>query len=552
MAKFKLTYVPRGTIAHEAALTDGSVELHVQAARANVDEVPPTPEFQGDHLLTRNLALVSLLSAWLHTESQARRSRSQEKRERHEKDARALGRDAVRLAEHVLDAGSGLTTGWCSVCLIRTMHRGEDRLGIDTYICESCGSATTQCGVPRCPHFAARGSRKATTPRFCAEHVHAIPAFEKLDSRLADLSEWESWHQFESVNVKKLVTAGFAVSGVAVLTAITLGAAAPAIGGAIGHAATAAGTGATLTGAAASSHGLALLGFGSIASGGLGMAGGTAVITAAGGALGARSGLRLATAYGKEDPSFGIHPIRPGTGGPIIVANGFTTEGRRNIDDWLRLIDTRYPDRPVYHLHWGAKELKQLGTYVLGDGAAKGAVSSVAGVIGKKASKLASRSVTVAMGPLGALSIARNPWTVAYRRAINAGYALADILARTDGPAPVLMGHSLGGRAMAAAATLAGTSRPGSIEAVHVVGAAIPADEPWKLTSAAVSEGFYNYWSSNDGTLATMFRAGQFGAKAVGHVGISSGFPRIKDVNVSRRVAGHTKYLEGVASLKTP
>ena len=56
--------------------------------------------------------------------------------------------------------------------------------------------------------------------------------------------------------------------------------AAPAIGGAVGSLV------GGYSGAVASSYGLALLGGGSIASGGLGMAGGTVVVTALGAALG--------------------------------------------------------------------------------------------------------------------------------------------------------------------------------------------------------------------------------------------------------------------------
>lgn len=77
---------------------------------------------------------------------------------------------------------------------------------------------------------------------------------------------------------------------------IATGGLAAAFAPAIGAAASAAGlgvAGGTLSGAAASSAGLAALGGGSLAVGGAGMAGGTAVVTAAGASIGATTGAVL-------------------------------------------------------------------------------------------------------------------------------------------------------------------------------------------------------------------------------------------------------------------
>ncbi len=76
-----------------------------------------------------------------------------------------------------------------------------------------------------------------------------------------------------------LIGATVATGGTALVCAPTIGAMASAAG--LGVA------GGTLSGAAASSAGLAVLGGGSLASGGLGMAGGTAVVTIVGGSAGA-------------------------------------------------------------------------------------------------------------------------------------------------------------------------------------------------------------------------------------------------------------------------
>src|SRR5699024_7779034 len=122
---------------------------------------------------------------------------------------------------------------------------------------------------------------------------------------------------------------------------------APAIGGAIG-------TLGGLSGAAATSHGLALLGGGSLAAGGLGMAGGTAVVTATGTALGGAIGATTVTAYTKADKSFDVERLKDGDGPPVVIASGFLTEGDRGWGPWRRMVEGAYPTSPVYRVTWGA------------------------------------------------------------------------------------------------------------------------------------------------------------------------------------------------------
>jgi len=81
---------------------------------------------------------------------------------------------------------------------------------------------------------------------------------------------------------------------VAILLALTAGAAAPVIGGLIGSAFLG------LSGAAATSAGLALLGGGALAAGGFGMAGGTLVIIGGGAVLGAGVGAGLGSLFEKS------------------------------------------------------------------------------------------------------------------------------------------------------------------------------------------------------------------------------------------------------------
>lgn len=98
-----------------------------------------------------------------------------------------------------------------------------------------------------------------------------------MPSLRARFSEWYS-RQPAVVKALTIIGAGSAACICGVFVAPAVGAIASAAG--LGVA------GGTLSGAAASSAGLAALGGGSVASGGLGMAGGTAVVSAIAGGLG--------------------------------------------------------------------------------------------------------------------------------------------------------------------------------------------------------------------------------------------------------------------------
>jgi len=290
-----------------------------------------------------------------------------------------------------------------------------------------------------------------------------------------------------------------------------------------------------------------MLGGGAVASGGLGMAGGTVVLTATGTALGGALGAATASAYTGDDRSFAIELVRPGSGAPVIFATGFLTEGRSAWSEWQRIIDTRYPDAPVYQVHWGAKELKDL-TGLL---AANGAKSAVRAVLLQGARRGSKAAALPGIGwVLGAHGVATNPWTVAKTRAGMTGASLAELIARTNEGPYVLMGHSLGARVMVTAAqTLATRPGPAQVQTMHLLGAAVGRKGHWHTLDAAVVDKVWNYWSENDNVLRWMYRLAEGGEVAVGQTGFKSTRPRIKDRNVSRQVAGHSAYV-GTVELK--
>ena len=533
-----IEYEPR-RLGFEVRLEAGGLELVARGAGLD-DE---NPEVSGSPELESNVALVALVLGYAANELADRRLRSPEKRASHRKAAGVERRDALALADLVVRLGLRTVSAWCSGCFSKTTHwqvQGAVRPK-RIYVCQECGTPTVKCAAPRCSHHAVVKVRARVTLCYCAEHHHEIPGFEKLDARIPTLGDYGDFLKFEVRNAQRITKVAGGTIGAAVVIAPLALLAAPAVGAALGSSA----LGGSLTGAAATSHGLAMLGGGAVASGGLGMAGGTAVVTATGTALGGALGATTASAYTGADRSFAIELVRPGWGTPVVFATGFLTEGRPAWAEWQRLIDTRYPDAPVYQVHWGAKELKDL-TALLASSGGKAAVRALLVQGARRGNK--GFGLPGIGWVLAAHGVLTNPWTVAKTRAGMTGAALAALIARTiEGPY-VLMGHSLGARVMVTAAqTLATQPGPPRIESMHLLGAAVGRQGDWHNLEAAVTGTVWNYWSANDNVLRWLYSLAEIGQTAAGQTGFRSRFARIKDRNVSRSVSGHTTYVSKVA-----
>ena len=535
----RLTYVPRGHQGYECELQSPAGYV-LRAARADMD-VPPM--VSGDSEPQANETLVENLLDYAGFEFMARRVKNAEKKKSYRDQADHHADFVLALSGWLDRVGSTEIEAWCSACLAKGTHRQvQGRHVPRVWICDECGSPTARCAAPRCKNRAVRRIGNARFPEYCAEHRHDIPGFEKLESRLASIEDYEQWLAYDRKDLAKVAKIG-AVAGVtATVIAPAAFFAAPAIGGALG----ASWLGGSLTGAAATSHGLAMLGGGSIAAGGLGMAGGTAVVTVAGAGLGTGLGAAAASSYVSDDDSFGIVRLRSGRGTPVLVASGFTTEGDLRWAHWRRIIDQRYPDNPVYRVHWGAKELKAFGSLAT-LGASKGAAAVFAKSLAAKAAKQGAKKVPFLGVVWFGKDIVTNPWSTAKARSEMTGVALADIIARTETNAFVLVGHSLGARVMCTAATTLGTreSTP-KLESVHLLGAAVSTGEEWRPLNDSVHEYVWNYWSKNDAVLRQVYRAVQAGKTAVGTQGFKTGHPKIKDRNVSNRVPSHSAYFAKV------
>ncbi|PZT98815.1 MAG: DUF726 domain-containing protein [Gordonia sp. (in: high G+C Gram-positive bacteria)] len=503
------------------------------------------PRVLGDDALGTNPALVHNAWAFAKHDHLDRTLPEGVERRSHREQARVHRMIAAGIAELVDKLGTASKNSWCSACFTRSDHRRLTQ-GFGTmpaYLCESCGSPTLGCAGPGCANMATRGFAAVLVPRYCAEHRHEIPGFEKASANFGALEDYHEFLEFERRNLAQ----GSRIAAISVLSAgaLATGAflAAPAIGGAIGSLSVAGGG---YAGAAASSYGLALLGGGSIAAGGLGMAGGTAVVTAVGGALGGALGSSVTTAYIGADKSFNIELIKPGPGIAVIVANGLFSEGTDTRTDWKKLVTRRYPDSPIYRVHWGSNDLGDLAAMAKALGGQPATALGVKG-LAAKAGKAGAKKLGPLAPALAMAAVVKNPWHTAKVKADRTGVALAGLLARTDAKSYVLVGHSLGARVAATAAeTLATSKGKPKIDTVHLLGAAVGSRGDWRLLSKAITGAVHNYHSSNDGVLKYAYTTAQAGQTAVGFAGFRTDFARIQDHNVSASVAGHSKYLENV------
>ena len=84
---------------------------------------------------------------------------------------------------------------WCSACFSLAEHRVVKgfRGPTKSYLCGACGAPTTACASPSCKHMSSRGTSSVTKPRYCAQHRHEIPGFEKLGAPIGAIDEWHDW-----------------------------------------------------------------------------------------------------------------------------------------------------------------------------------------------------------------------------------------------------------------------------------------------------------------------------------------------------------------------
>ena len=423
---------------------------------------------------------------------------------------------------------------YCSWCFKKTTHKlvTHKALARNTYQCQGCGSLTVQCRL--CQNMARTGERWGDS--WCGEHNGTVANFKTLSKRLKDITGFRKITKPVSTNMIRVGKRTAFVAGGVLATGTLTFLAAPAISGVLG-----AWTG--LSGAAATGHGLALLGGGSLAAGGLGMAGGVAVVTAAGAALGGTLGGVTLGPYAREVTGFDIVRVRNGEEPRVVLVNGFLSQDKDDVTEWMPAVNKKYPKSAVYHIRWESKRLGDLGQTV-GSLLAKKALFKALKQVAKKASKK-----TLKLGPLGTVismfDLAGNDWHVALHNAYKAGSAVADIIARTDGQKFVLMGHSLGARVLAYALEALGTKPKKRIRTVHLLGGGVGAQdkEGWSLRAKAVTGRIYNYYSTNDLVLKYVYRPAMFfQSKPIGRTPIPCQSKKIQNIDVTEYISGHMDF----------
>lgn len=439
---------------------------------------------------------------------------------------------------------------YCSWCFEKTIHTLVEKnyLTRNIYECtsENCKKMneteedknyrkTVQCRF--CENMAKTG--EFWDDELCAEHSGLIASFKNLNIKLDDIADFKKVFERDSVNIQKIaIYTAAALAGAVIISPVAY-ALAPTIGGALG---------ALLgySGAVATNVGLATIGLGSLASGGFGMVGGAAIISATGAMLGGTLGGIVSYNYFGNIDGFDVELIKRGAGPKVIFIDGFLTQHESKSSDWTRSLGTIYPNNSWYHLKWESKRLYDIGKHFGGHGV-NAAANALLAKWAAQASKEAAKKVG---GPAAwALTLAglvNNPWSIASAKAAQTGVLLADIIARTDDQY-ILCGHSLGARVIYYTLESLRTKNNCFIGTIHLLGGAVGnQEEEWQQAANAVNQVIHNYHSDNDKILEIMYdkihRVGFFGSSPIGRYPIPGSDPRIQNHDVTQFVSGHRAY----------
>jgi hypothetical protein len=444
--------------------------------------------------------------------------------------------------------------GYCSWCLkkITPLIKEKSAVTRNIFICPKCNYELVKCRA--CRNYARWGKRIEFDEKghlvetnhhdqFCLEHRHEIRNFSTMSIKIREPSDYRKVYTYNSVNLAKAGKIALIVGGGTVLGGPLFYIAAPAIGGAIGVAA-------GLSGAVATNYGLALLGFGSLAAGGFGMAGGMVVSTAVGSALGGAVGAYVGNSYLGDIKNFDIKKVRSGKPPAVVTINGFISEqdkkNEKGYQDWQDIIQKEYQGNEWYHVYWESKNLWDLGSHLLSN-VASGGVGTTIVRTGLHASNLALKKVAPAATITQLIQLSKNPWHVALVKAEKTGVLLADILSRTN-KEYILLGHSLGGRVIYATLRTLATRNCSNILEAHITGGAIGNNrENWKFARKAVKGRIVNYFSRQDRVLKYLYTAGTFfSSSPIGRNPIRR-VVGIRNKDVSSVVEGHMKYKSNAA-----
>ena len=262
--------------------------------------------------------------------------------------------------------------GYCSWCLKKVVVSLSGKGGItrkayrDVYHCPSCNRRVVQCRSVGCDNFACwdtitfADKKIHQHDQFCGEHRGKVANFSTLEDKIADPSQYEIVYKNRAINVAKASTTGLCVVGGIAIVGPLAFYGGPALAGLVGSKVLG------LSGGAAIKAGFAMLGGGSIAAGGFGIAVGTTVITVAGSSVGGALGAYVANSYLGDIQGFSIIKKRDGKRPAVVTFNGFLTQKTQSLMDWEEVLHTKYRRNAWYHVNWESQTLLKLGLYILG------------------------------------------------------------------------------------------------------------------------------------------------------------------------------------------
>lgn len=387
---------------------------------------------------------------------------------------------------------------------------------------------------------------------FCAEHDGSIAAFERLTMQLDEIEEFHKLFDNRKRNYAKMTaraTGGVALAALVAASMATGGASgvATALGraGLLGAAST--GTAITsLSGAALTSLSLAALGGGT-------MAAGTVVVTAAGAALGSVIGGVISNRYAGDIREFGIQKQNEGGDRSILFTNGFLCAKKDSCVEWKRGLRGRFDDANWYFIKWESSSKHAIGRYLSG---ATGQMVTATFV--KGLARAGSKKFGQVLNPYAmigtVLGATANDWHVSMVKAMKTGALLADIIARAPQKHYILMGHSLGARAIYYALLALSTRTAPVVDTVYLLGGAVGRTDTsgWEQAARALQPGgrIYNCYSQNAKVLGVLYRAANAGlSDPIGIGPVTARSSTIFNVDCSNLIGGHNEWKERLADV---
>lgn len=273
-------------------------------------------------------------------------------------------------------------------------------------------------------------------------------------------------------------------------------------------------------------------------------AGGTAVVTTTGVAVGSKIGLSGMNRRMGHVRTFEFRPLHNNKRVNLIVTVSGWLVGK---EDDVRLpfstVDPIMGD--VYSLLWEPEMLTSMGQ-TINILATEILTQSVQQILGSTilVALMASIQLPMALSKLGYLL--DNPWNVSLDRAWSSGLILADTLIRRNlGVRPVtLAGFSLGARVIySCLVELARQGMHGLVQDVFIFGAPIVIKKDQiKLARSVVSGRFVNGYSKKDWILGYLFRATSGGLGHISGLAPINDIPGVENVDLTDEVEGHMGY----------